>query len=76
MRMTVYADRTDGPAKPRGDKAMRGWIVRITTPVAKDRDPLVWEFKMPTIDRDEAILWGRAYQHTLLIATVEAIGRF
>jgi hypothetical protein len=55
---------------------MRGWIVRITTPVAKDRDPLVWEFKMPTIDRDEAIQWGRAYQHTLSIATVEAIGRF
>jgi hypothetical protein len=52
-----------------------GWIVRITTPVSGG-EPLVWEFKMPTLDREQAISWGRAYRHTLPNATVEALERY
>ena len=55
---------------------MHGWIVRITIPMAEGCDPLVWHFKMPTLDRDEAIRWGRAYRHTLPTATVEATEKF
>jgi hypothetical protein len=54
---------------------MHGWIVRITTPVRND-DPLVWEFKMPTLDRQKAMQWGRSYGHTLPSAIVEAIERY
>jgi hypothetical protein len=54
---------------------MSGWIVRITTPTGTD-EPLIWEFKMLTLDRDQAIRWGRDYQHTLPVATVEAVHPF
>lgn len=54
---------------------MNGWIVRVTTPV-RGGDPLVWEFKMPTLDPERAVQWGRSYRHTLPSAIVEATERY
>jgi len=51
---------------------MHGWIVRITHPI-RGSEPLVWEFKMLTSDRETALSWGRAYEHKLPNAIVEAL---
>jgi hypothetical protein len=55
---------------------MQTTLVRVTTPMPPDREPLIWHFKALTTDEQEALRWVRSNREVLPQATVEVVPAF